>query len=548
MFRSGHVDSFCRDSLPPPDQWPDLRLAEAGLAYPERLNVVTELVDSHIAAGRGDRIAILAEGVRWTYAELAGRINRIANVLVRDLGLVPGQRVLLRAPNNPMLVAAYFAVLKAGGVAVATMPMLRARELAYPLMKARIALALCDHRLMEDLEAACELAPVLERIVTFGGGELEALMDQPGYETFTAADTAQDDVCLIGFTSGTTGEPKGTMHFHRDLLAICDGYGARVLAADPDDRFIGSPPLAFTFGLGGLVLFPFRIGAATILLEKAGPPDLLPAIAAHRATVCFTAPTAYRAMLDKLGEQDVSSLRICVSAGEALPKATFEAWQAKTGIPLMDGIGATEMLHIFIAAPRGQIRPGATGLPVPGYEARILDEAGNPVPDGTPGRLAVRGPTGCRYLADPRQAKYVAGGWNITGDTYLRDADGYFWYRARSDDMIISAGYNIAGPEVEASLLTHPAVAECGVVGVPDAERGMIVRAYIVLREGNSGDAAMTKRLQDHVKADIAPYKYPRDIIYLASLPKTQTGKLQRFELRRMALEQARPAEAKQAS
>ncbi|MCZ8375205.1 MAG: benzoate-CoA ligase family protein [Beijerinckiaceae bacterium] len=544
MFRSGHVDSFCRDSLPPPEQWPDLRLAEAGLAYPERLNVVTELVDSHVTAGRGDRIALLADGLRWTYAELAERINRIANVLVRDLGLVPGQRVLLRAPNTPMLVAAYFAVLKAGGVAVATMPMLRARELAYPLMKARITLALCDHRLMEDLEAATELAPVLERIVTFGGGELETLMDQPGYGAFTAADTAQDDVCLIGFTSGTTGEPKGTMHFHRDLLAICDCYGARILAADPEDRFIGSPPLAFTFGLGGLVLFPFRIGAASILLEKAGPPDLLTAIAAHRATVCFTAPTAYRAMLDKLGEQDVSSLRICVSAGEALPKATFEAWQAKTGIPLMDGIGATEMLHIFIAAPRGKIRPGATGLPVPGYEARILDEAGNPVPDGTPGRLAVRGPTGCRYLADPRQAKYVADGWNITGDTYLRDADGYFWYQARSDDMIISAGYNIAGPEVEASLLTHPAVAECGVVGVPDAERGMIVRAYIVLREGHAGDAAMTKRLQDHVKADIAPYKYPRDIVYAASLPKTQTGKLQRFELRRMALAETRRAEA----
>lgn len=548
MFRSGHVDSFCRDSLPPADQWPDLRLAEAGLAYPERLNVVTELVDSHVTAGRGERIALLADGLRWTYADLAGRINRIANVLVRDLGLVPGQRVLLRAPNNPMLVAAYFAVLKAGGVAVATMPMLRARELAYPLMKARIALALCDHRLMEDLEAACELAPVLERIVTFGGGELEGLMEQPGYEAFTAADTAQDDVCLIGFTSGTTGEPKGTMHFHRDLLAICDCYGARVLAADPEDRFIGSPPLAFTFGLGGLVLFPFRIGAAAILLEKAGPPDLLPAIAAHRATVCFTAPTAYRAMLDRLGEHDVSSLRICVSAGEALPKATFEAWQAKIGIPLMDGIGATEMLHIFIAAPRAAIRPGATGLPVPGYEAQILDEAGNPVPDGTPGRLAVRGPTGCRYLADQRQAKYVAGGWNITGDTYLRDAEGYFWYQARSDDMIISAGYNIAGPEVEASLLTHPAVAECGVVGVPDSERGMIVRAYIVLREGNAGDAAMTKRLQDHVKADIAPYKYPRDIVYVAGLPKTQTGKLQRFELRRMALADARPAEARQAS
>lgn len=548
MFRSGHLDSFSRDHLPPREQWPDLRLTEAGLAYPERLNVVTELVDAHVAAGRGEALAIIAPGIAWTYVELAGHINRIANVLVRDCGLKPGHRVLLRAPNNPMLVATYFAVLKAGGIAVATMPMLRARELAYPLMKAKIALALCDHRLIDDLEAARELAPVLERVVTFGNGELEGLMAQPGYEAFTAADTAQDDVCLIGFTSGTTGEPKGTMHFHRDLLAICDCYGARVLKASRDDRFIGSPPLAFTFGLGGLVLFPFRIGATSILLEKAGPPDLLPAIAAHRATVCFTAPTAYRAMLDKLGEHDISSLRICVSAGEALPKSTFEAWHAATGIPLMDGIGATEMLHIFIAAPREAIRPGATGLPVPGYEARIIDEAGNPVPDGTPGRLAVRGPTGCRYLADPRQAKYVHDGWNVTGDTYLRDADGYFWYQARSDDMIISAGYNIAGPEVEASLLTNPAVAECGVVGAPDSERGMIVKAYIVLRDGHIGDAAMTKRLQDHVKADIAPYKYPRDIVYVQSLPKTQTGKLQRFELRRMAQEAAGNATQKQAS
>lgn len=548
MFRSGHIDSFCRDSLPPQEQWPELRLAEAGLAYPERLNVVTELVDSHVTAGLGNRIALLSPDTSWTYADLAERINRIANVLVRDCGLKAGHRVLLRAPNNPMLVAAYFAVLKAGGVAVATMPMLRARELAYPLMKARIALALCDHRLIDDLESARELAPVLERVVTFGNGELEGLMATPGYEHFAAADTAQDDVCLIGFTSGTTGEPKGTMHFHRDLLAICDCYAARVLKASPNDRFIGSPPLAFTFGLGGLVLFPFRIGASSVLLEKAGPPDLLPAIAQHRATVCFTAPTAYRAMLDKLGDHDTSSLRICVSAGEALPKSTFEAWQARTGIPLMDGIGATEMLHIFIAAPREAIRPGSTGLPVPGYEARIIDEAGNPVPDGTPGRLAVRGPTGCRYLADSRQAKYVQDGWNVTGDTYLRDADGYFWYQARSDDMIISAGYNIAGPEVEASLLTHPAVAECGVVGSPDSERGMIVKAYVVLREGNAGDAAMTKRLQDHVKADIAPYKYPREIVYVPSLPKTQTGKLQRFELRRIALEEARQAATKQAS
>jgi 2-aminobenzoate-CoA ligase len=537
LLRSGHVDSFARENLPPRESWPDLRLTEAGLDYPERLNVVTELLDRHVAEGRGQRPAIVAAGPEWSYADLAGQVNRIANALQRDLGLVPGNRVLLRAANTPMMVAAYLAVLKAGGVAVATMPMLRAGELVHPIRKARIALALCDHRLTGDLETAQAQAPELARIVAFGDGdcELERLMRQDGYERFAAADTSRDDVCLIGFTSGTTGEPKGTMHFHQDLLAICDTYGARVLQAAPDDRFIGSPPLAFTFGLGGLVLFPMRISAAMILPERAAPPDLIDAIERYQATVSFTAPTAYRAMLDRLEGRDIASLRICVSAGEMLPKPTFEAWQAKTGIPLMDGIGATEMLHIFIGSARDRIRPGATGLPVPGYEAKIIDEAGNPVPDGTPGRLAVRGPTGCRYLADERQGKYVVDGWNITGDTYVRDADGYFWYQARSDDMIISAGYNIAGPEVEVCLLTHEAVAECGVVGAPCPERGQIVKAYVVLREGVAGDAALAKALQDHVKAGIAPYKYPRAVEFVDALPKTPTGKLQRFTLRRIA-------------
>jgi 2-aminobenzoate-CoA ligase len=542
LLRSGHKDSFSRDNLPPVASWPALDLAAAGLAYPERLNVVTELLDRHVAEGRAERTAIISGEVRWRYADLASQVNRIANVLVRDLGLVTGNRVLLRAANTPMMVAAYLAVLKAGGVAVATMPMLRAGELAWPIRKAKIALALCDRALVADLEAAREQAPELARIVTWGGDapdSLDRLMAQPGYENFDAADTSCDDVCLIGFTSGTTGEPKGTMHFQRDLLAICDCYGARVLKASPDDRFIGSPPLAFTFGLGGLVLFPMRIGAAMVLPAKTAPPDLIDAIERNRATICFTAPTAYRAMLDRLDGRDISSLRICVSAGEALPKPTFDAWLAKTGLPLMDGIGATEMLHIFIAAPREKIRPGATGLPVPGYEARIIDEDGRDVPDGTPGRLAVRGPTGCRYLADPRQAKYVADGWNLTGDTYLRDADGYFWYQARSDDMIVSSGYNIAGPEVETCLLTHPAVAECGVVAAPCPERGNIVKAYVVLRDGHHGDGALVKALQDHVKAAIAPYKYPRAIAFVPGLPKTPTGKLQRFALRQMAQDES---------
>jgi 2-aminobenzoate-CoA ligase len=548
MTASAHLDTFARDNLPPRAQWPDFRFDLPELQYPERMNCAVELLDRWLAAGHGERPCLIAPAETLTYAQLAERVNRIANVLTRDLGMVPGHRVLLRGPNSPMMVAAYLAVIKAGGVVVATMPLLRAKEIAYPIAKARIRLALCDQRLDEEMEKARALAGGLERVVYWGGGgaeALEALMAKPGYERFAACDTASDDVCLIGFTSGTTGEPKGTMHFHRDMLATCDSYGRHVLCADAQDRFIGSPPLAFTFGLGGLVLFPLRVGAATILIEKVAPDDLLAAIAKFGATIAFTAPTAYRAMLSKLATHDVSSLRKCVSAGEALPKATFEAWLAATGIKILDGIGATEMLHIFIGSPESEVRAGATGRAVPGYEARVVDADGNEVPPNTIGRLAVRGPTGCRYLADKRQRQYVQGGWNITGDTYLMDEDGYFWYQARSDDMIVSAGYNIAGPEVEAALLAHPAVAECGVVGAPDEERGQIVKAYVVLRSGYSGDAACTKVLQEHVKATIAPYKYPRAIEYVSQLPRTQTGKLQRFELRRMAGE---PASRKLAS
>ena len=542
MAQSGHVDTFTRDNLPPRAEWPEFKFDLPELQYPERFNCVTHWVDRWVEAGQGDRPCLLSPAESLTYAQLNERVNRIANVLTRDLGMVPGNRVLLRAANNPMMVAAYFAVIKAGGVVVATMPLLRAKELSYPLAKAKIALALCDARLADEMEKSKAQSAELKRVIYWGSGAsdaLETLMSKPGYDKFTACDTASDDVCLIAFTSGTTGEPKGTMHFHRDMLAICDSYAKHVLRAEPTDRFTGSPPLAFTFGLGGLVLFPLRIGASTVLLEKAGPDELLDAIGKYRITIPFTAPTAYRAMLGKLNGNDIASLRKCVSAGETLPKATFDAWHAATGIKILDGIGATEMLHIFIGSPEHEVRAGSTGRPVPGYEARILDDAGNVAPPGTVGRLAVRGPTGCRYLADDRQKKYVQDGWNVTGDTYLMDADGYFWYQARSDDMIISAGYNIAGPEVESALLTHAAVAECGVVGCPDEERGQIVKAYVVLRAGLSGDAAMTKTLQDHVKATVAPYKYPRAIEFVAELPKTQTGKLQRFELRRRAAEGA---------
>jgi 2-aminobenzoate-CoA ligase len=533
---SAHLDTFARDNLPPRELWPVLDLwGVPHLAERERINAATEFLDVMVAGGHADRPALVAPGVRWTYAELMERANRIAGVLRDEMGLVPGNRVLLRGYNGPQMFAAWFGVLKAGGVVVATMPLLRARELSAIIDKAQVRFALCDARLIVELEAAAAASPSLEQRVVFGSdaeGSLDWLMARRP-EHFDDVRTAADDVAIIAFTSGTTGTPKGTMHFHRDLLASADTFGAQVLRPEPDDLFCGSPPLAFTFGLGGYVLFPMRVGAATLMLEQASPPQLLQGIQDHRATVIFTAPTAYRAMAGLAKEFDLASLRKCVSAGETLPAATFEAWREATGLGIIDGIGSTEMLHIFISSAGDDIRPGSTGCVVPGYRARVVDDAGREVPVGEVGRLVVQGPTGCRYLADPeRQRAYVQDGWNATGDTYRMDADGYFWYQARNDDMIISSGYNIAGPEVENCLLEHPAVLECAVVGAPDPERGHVVKAFIVLREGSDPGDGLVKELQDFAKSRIAPYKYPRRIEFVAQLPRTQTGKLQRFRLR----------------
>jgi 2-aminobenzoate-CoA ligase len=542
MAESAHVDTFCRDNLPPREMWPDMdytRLPELA-AYPPRLNCAVELLDKAVERGWGGRTVLHYPGGKWTYGQLLETANKIAHALVEDLGVVPGNRVLLRGPNNPMMAACWFAVLKAGGVVVCTMPLLRVRELTYIADVARIRLALCDTRVAAECEQAMATTAAGfpregGRVVHFHSatpGSLESLMaGKPS--TFDNCDTAADDTALIAFTSGTTGQGKGCMHFHRDVLAACDCFPVYVLKAQEDDVFCGSPPLAFTYGLGGLLLFPMRIGASSLLLEQAAPPQLLQGIQDHRATVVFTAPTAYRAMAGPAKGFDLSSLRKCVSAGETLPKPTFELWQQVTGIKIIDGIGSTEMLHMFISSSGDDIRPGATGKVVPGYEAKVIDDEGNEVPLGTIGRLAVKGPTGCRYLSNiERQKGYVQDGWNLTGDSYIEDEDGYFWYQARTDDMIISAGNNIAGPEVEAVLLDHPKVAECGVVGVPDEERGQIVKAFVVLRQGFEPSPELVKELQDFVKAEIAPYKYPRAVEFLESLPRTETGKLQRFKLR----------------
>ena len=529
---SAHQDTFCRDNLPPADQWPELVFELPELHYPDRLNCAAELLDEVIRTHGADRVALLSPTETWTYGELLARANRLANHLVSAAGLVPGQRVLLRGPNNPWLVACWFAVLKAGGVAVATVPLLRSSELTALVELTRASIALCDHRFTADL------APVAAAngltMLSYGGPDDDDLVQRCAGEStqFANVATAADDVALLAATSGTTGTPKATMHFHRDVLAIADTFGKYLVQGRPDDIFTGTPPLAFTFGLGGLLVFPMRVGAATLLIERATPVELAELIERFSATVVSTAPTAYRAIL-RAGKQDrLRSIRRAISAGEHLPKAVWEEMAASTGIRLIDGIGSTEMLHVFISASDADIRPGSTGRVVPGYRAAILDADGKPVPDGTAGKLAVIGPTGCRYLADPRQASYVQHGWNITGDTYTRDADGYYWYQARSDDMIVSSGYNIAAPEVERALEQHPDVVECAVVARPDLERGSIVHAVIVLREGAAPDAAKIAELQDFTKQAIAPYKYPRSIEFVAALPRTATGKLQRYRLR----------------
>ncbi|WP_433521397.1 AMP-binding protein [Nocardia pseudovaccinii] len=527
---SAHTDTFCRDNLPPAQQWPEFIFDLPGLEYPDRLNCATALLDAAVATHGRARPCIRTSEATWTYGDLLDRANQIANVLTESYGLVPGNRVLLRGPNSPWLVACWFGVVKAGGVVVTTMPMLRAPELSKLIALTRPALALCDSRLLDDLSAA---DPSL-LIVPVGGTTRDDLATlAPSKSTvFDDVETAADDVVLLAPTSGTTGTPKATMHFHRDVLANADTFSAHLLRPSPDDVFTGTPPLAFTFGLGALVIFPIRVGASVVLLEKADPAYLVDVIEKHSVTVLFTAPTAYKALLKRDDLHRVQTLRRCVSAGENLPLATYNGFYERTGLQLINGIGATELLHIFISAADDDIRPGATGRPVPGYRAEVQDEHGDPVPDGTAGRLAVKGPTGCRYLGDPRQRDYVRNGWNLTGDTYTRDADGYFWYHARSDDMIVSSGYNIGGPDVEAVIDQHPDVVESAVIGIPDEDRGMIVHAAIVLQPGVSGDADKVSDIQDFVKHTAAPYKYPRSIEFVETLPRNPSGKIQRFKIR----------------
>ncbi|WP_411081070.1 AMP-binding protein [Streptomyces sp. cmx-18-6] len=524
-----HTDTFTRDHLPPPEQWPELLLDGPEPRYPDRLNCGRELLDRTVEERGPDRPALRAgDGSVWSYGELRETVDRIAHVLTEDLAVEPGNRVLLRGPTTPWLAACWLAVMKAGAVAVTVLAQARASELATICSLARVSHALCDARSVEDL-AKADVDGL--RITVFGGAgdaDLTRLM-RAHPAPYRAVDTAADEVALIAFTSGTTGRPKGCMHLHRDLLAIADTFSRQVLRPVADDVFAGSPPLGFTFGLGGLLVFPLRAGASALLLEQAGPRHLLPALARHRVSVLFTAPTAYRTMLGELDGHDLSALRRCVSAGENLPAATWQAWFEATGLRIINGIGATELLHIFISAADDAIRPGTTGVPVPGWQARVVDEHGDELPDGEPGLLAVRGPVGCRYLSDPRQREYVRHGWNMTGDTFVREPDGYFRYVARADDMIISSGYNIAGPEVEDALLRHPEVAEAAVVGRPDELRGEIVVAHVVLREGSEQTA---DSLRAHMKGSLAPHKCPRLFVFEQSLPRTATGKLQRFLLR----------------
>lgn len=532
---SAHVDTFVREHLPPKDQWP--RMTTVGLPeleYSAQLNAATELLDSHVTQGRGATVCLRTENQTWSYQQVMEYANRLANLLVSQ-GLVPGERVLLRDANTPMLVASWFAVLKAGGIAVTTMPQLRSQELAAIVRKARVRYAFCAQEHAEELQKAKHAATELEKIIAYTS--LKASEIPPVIEaqsaSFTNVATSRDDIAIVAFSSGTTGEPKATVHSHRDLLAVCDTFSKHVLQPSATDIFCGSPPVAFTFGLGGLLLFPMRVGASTLLLPKISAEGLLQAIERHGCTTCFTAPTLYRSMVEPASRFNLSSLTKCVSAGERLPLAVFQAWQKATGLEIIDGIGSTELLHIFISAAGKEIRPGSTGKPVPGYEAAVVDETGQSLPPKTVGRLVVRGPTGCRYLDAPdQQPKYVQNGWNITGDSYRMDDDGYFWYEGRTDDLIISSGYKITAVEVEAALIDHPEVVECAVIGAPSHDRGQIVKAFVVLKAGSDGSDALRKDLQEYMKAQLAPYKYPRAIEFVSELPHTITGKLQRSRLR----------------
>jgi len=533
---SAQTDRFVHDRLPQPAQWPTLQYDLPGLQLPAQLNVVEELLDRAAARGWADRPMLRSPGITLTYADARERVDRICRVLVEDLGMVPGNRVLLRGGNSIGLALAWLAVVKAGGIAVATMPLLRARELGDVIDKAQPTLALCDAKLLDELEMARIDRPVLHTVIAFNAGDAPGSLAARAAQKeggFAPCPTSADDIALLAFTSGTTGKPKAAIHTHRDVLAACEAWPRHVLKATPDDIVIGSPPLAFTFGLGGLLVFPMWAGASVYFPDGPYTPEaLVRTINEVGATICYTAPTFYRAAAPFARELGVGKLRISVSAGEVLPDATRQLWKQASGIEMLDGIGATEMFHIFISSAGQEIRRGAIGKVVPGYTAKVVDDEGNEVPRGTIGKLAVTGPTGCRYLEDPRQSNYVKDGWNHPGDAFVQDADGYFIYQARADDMIITAGYNVGGPEVEDALLKHPAVAECGVIGKPDDERGMIVKAFCVLKPGHAGDAAMAKALQDHVKATIAPFKYPREIEFVPGLPRTETGKLQRFKLR----------------
>ncbi len=532
---TAHIDTFSRENLPKQSRQPNFLLDEYN--YPDYLNASEELTDLMVEKGFGDHTALIGNGRRRTYKELTDWTNRLANALVENYGVKPGNRVLIRSANNPAMVACWLAATKVGAVVVNTMPMLRSGELDKIINKAKISHALCDNRLLPELNKSFKTNKYLKYLIPFDGtANHSSELDEVALEKsvkFESIKTGRDDVALLGFTSGTTGEPKATMHFHRDLMIIADGYAKEVLQVNDKDIFVGSPPLAFTFGLGGLAIFPLRFGATATLLEDASPPNMIEIIQKYKATVCFTAPTAYNVMLLAMDEgMDLSSLRAAVSAGETLPASVYKNWLKKTGKPMLDGIGATELLHIFISNRFNDHRESCTGKPIKGYEAKIVDENMKELPLGEVGRLVVRGPTGCRYLSDNRQSDYVVDGWNITGDSFYMDNDGYFYFAARNDDMIISSGYNIAGPEVEVALMSHEAVFECAVIGFPDKERGSIVQAHIVLNDNYVGDESLQKILQDYVKGIIAPFKYPRSIIFLDTLPKTKTGKIQRFRLR----------------
>ncbi len=535
---------------PPRELWPrfGLDFPEAR-EWPAKLNIAEVLVDDNLK--RGDKPAILYEDRQIKYRELQLMINKFGNAL-KVLDVKPYDRVMLRLPNIPEFIVSSLAVQKLGAVSVPTFTLLKAKELSYIASDCEAKVLITTPSLLEDVEKAKGELKTIRHIVLADAkpSEVEApyiafdyLMDD--FKEATGLEPVrvdQDEVTLLLYTSGTTGPPKGCIHTHRHYLAVADCYAKNVLQAREDDVWGGPPTMAFAYGHTGLICNPLRHGATTSLVGSGRfePASMFQLIEKHGISVFYGVPTAYRTMValkHERGKYDFSSLRVCVTAGEPCPPSLYYTIKEFFGCEVLEHMGCTELFNGFISTRFGQVKPGSMGLAVPGYDVRILGDDGNEVKTGEVGHLAVAGPIGIRYWKLPeKQAESVRNGWNHTGDMAYKDEEGFFWFASRSDDIIKTAAYRVSPHEVEEALIKHGAVAEAGVIGVPDLERGQIIKAFIVLKPDHKPSSRLEEELRVFVKDQIAPYKAPKEVEFVKELPKTETGKIRRAELKRKEL------------